>query len=198
MVNIITVRMALYFLVWLSSSKKGKERAQELRAIITVDPDTILARPTFLYFCLCLAAGIFSALWMSTAYQHDWAFNIAKVAGLSKRTSRGILEEYFTVQCNGRANDPNCKIEEYMEIWWKGTATVSVGYISQKPEGYRGKQYVQLSDACELTLFNGELRYPSQKLQYQDATAFIDVNDPNVLAVQIVPPPNPCEVAHSQ
>src|ERR1700722_4571875 len=88
-VNIITVRMALYFLVWLSSSKKGKERAQELRAIITVDPDTILARPTFLYFCLCLAAGIFSALWMSTAYQHDWAFNIAKVAGLSKRTSRG-------------------------------------------------------------------------------------------------------------
>jgi hypothetical protein len=60
---------------------------------------------------------------------------------------------------------------------------------------YRGRQYVQLSDACELTLFNGELRYPSQKMEYKDATAFIDVNDPTVLAVQIVPPPNPCEVA---
>lgn len=82
-----------------------------------------------------------------------------------------------------------------MEVWWKGAATVSVGYISQKPEGYRGRQYVQLSDACELTLFNGELRYPRQKMGYEDATAFIDVNDPTVLAVQIVPPPNPCEVA---
>jgi hypothetical protein len=96
-VNIITVRLGLYGLMFLSSSARGEERTQQLRTIITVDPDTILARPTFIYFLLCLAAGIFSALWLSVAYQHDWAFNIAKVAGLSKRTSRGILEEYFTV-----------------------------------------------------------------------------------------------------
>ena len=130
-VNIVTVRLVLFSYMVLFSRAQGEERTRQLRNIITVDhdtilarvdPDTILARPTFLYFCLCLAAGIFSALWLSTAYQHDWAFNIAKVAGLSKRTSRGILDEYFTVQCNG-ASDPNCKIEEYMEVWWKGTAT---------------------------------------------------------------------------
>jgi hypothetical protein len=195
-VNIITVRLVAYLCVFLFSTKRGDEKTQELQKMITFDPDTILAKPTVGYFFICVAAGVFSAFWLSVAYQHDWAFNIAKAWNWPKRSSRGILEEYFAVQCNGRANDPNCKIEEYMEVWWKGAATVSVGYISQKPEGYRGRQYVQLSDACELTLVNGEFRYPSQKLDYRDATAFIDVNDPNVLAVQIVPPPNPCEVVH--
>ena len=198
-INIVTVRIILYLGVLIFSTERGQEKERTLKRIMNFDPEALLARPTFPYFILCLVAAIFSAYWLSNAYLNDWVFNIAKLWDLPKKSSRGILEDYFAVQCNAvRARDPKapCKIDEYMEVWWKGTGAISVGYISQKPEGYRGKQLVQLSDACQLTLYNGELRYPIGKVKYQPGvTAFVDVNDSNVSAVQIVPPPNPCEVA---
>jgi hypothetical protein len=200
-INIITVRLVMYVCTLIFSTKRGEEKTQALQKIATLDAGVVLAKPTAGYFVLYMVAGVLSAYWLSSAYQYDWAFNIANAWNWPKKSSRGILEEYFAVQCNAmRAKDPksDCKTEEYMEVWWKDTGTVSVGYISQKPEGYRGRQYVQLSDACELTLNNGELRYPSGKVEYeQGTTAFVDVNDASVLAVQIVPPPNPCEVAAS-
>ena len=198
-INILIARLFLYLWVLLFSTQRGDEKVKTLTNIISFNPDTVLAPPTFSYFILCLVAAVFSAILLSSAFQYDWAFKVAQAWNWPKKSSRGILEEYFASQCNARReNDPkaDCKIHEYMKIWWKGTNTVSAGYISQKPEGYRGKQLVQLSDACQLTLYNGELRYPVGKLEYQrGTTAFVDVNDPGVLAVEIVPKQNPCEAA---
>ena len=201
-VNIITVRLVICLFIAVFSRDTRENKIQSIRRYIAFDPDSVLTKPNVLYLLLCVLAGIASAFWISHAYQHDWAFNMARAVGWSKQSSRGILDEYFSIQCNGvrtKKVGSDCKIDEYMEIWWKGLSAVSVGYISQKPEGYRGKQYVQLSDACELVLYNGELRYPTGKVAYQPGTtAFIDVNDPNILAVQIVPSPNPCESANAR
>jgi hypothetical protein len=171
------------------------------RRLKTFDPNDVLAQPTTaLYFSLCLGASIVSGYGLATAYQDEWALALRSHFEWPKTSDRSMLERFFKVQCNNKVLSKqarqNCQIEEYMEVWWKGSGAVSVGYISRGPTGYRGKQIVQLSDACELTMTNGELRYPAGKIAYQPgSTAFVDVSSPEVLFVQIVPAPNPCETA---
>jgi hypothetical protein len=221
-INIIIVRTFLFFLYSLPyihfkinqssiaitdprradlDERIGQAR-RSLGRILTLDPNDILARPTFLYFIICLGASIVSGYGLAKAYQDEWALALRSHFDWPKTSDRSNLERFFKVQCNNRDRSKqqreDCKIPEYMEVWWKESGLVSAGYISQNPAGYRGKQFVQLSDACELTLTNGELRYPAGKLEYKHgSTAFVDVSSPEVLLVQIVPAPNPCEVATS-
>lgn len=218
-INIITVRLFLivifslqyfYLLIARSAcssddpkiavfSSKIAAKKSNIASATHINPEEILTQTQGLYLVLCFIAALCSAYWLANAYQFDWAFRLAAPLHWIKPSSRGALDEFLFKECNSRANEADSKcsaITEYMEVWWKTSSTVSAGFISQRPIAYRGKAFVQLSDACQLTVYNGTVSYPEGNLKYaHGVTSYIDLNDPGIMLVQIVHGKNPCEIA---